>query len=47
MDKSLYMAVALQNSVSLACFTALAIVFGHWWISLISILFMGSVKDEV
>ena len=29
------------NAVLMACFTALAIAFGHWWLIFLAILFWG------
>ena len=33
-------ACVVRNSISLICFTALAIIFGHWWIVFFSLLFL-------
>lgn len=35
--------VALRNSISLICFTILAIVFNKWWIVFFAILFTSSI----
>ncbi len=38
---------AIKNSISLICFTILAIVFDKWWLVLLSGLFLSSIsKDE-
>ena len=37
-DKHLWWSVALKNSIVIICWTVLAIVFGHWWIALFSII---------
>ena len=45
--KKLNILVVIRNSVSLVCFTVLAIVFNKWWIVFFSILFYAYVdKDE-
>lgn len=38
MNKEL-IAVCIENTVTTICFTVLAIIFKHWWIVLVSILF--------
>lgn len=35
----LYLLNILSNAIPLACFTTLAIIFNHWWIILISMLY--------
>lgn len=42
----LYAMVTLNNMGALACFTVLAIVFRHWWIALLSVLFYKSFKID-
>ena len=37
---------AIRNSISLVCFTMLAIVFQKWWIVFGSILFYSWVSDD-
>ena len=37
-------AVCIENAVTTICFTALAIIFEHWWIVLFSLLFYTSWK---
>jgi hypothetical protein len=36
----------IRNSISLICWTFLAIVFKIWWIALFSILFLVSIKGD-
>lgn len=38
--------VAIKNSVTLICFTILAIVFSKWWIALFSIPFYCWIDDK-
>ena len=42
----LEIAVLVKNSFIVACFTALAMYFGHFWIVLFSALFMSEVKKD-
>lgn len=42
----LEIAVLVKNSFTLACFTALAMFFGKWWIVLFSALFLSEVKKD-
>ena len=42
----LQIAVLVKNSFIVACFTALAMYFGHFWIALFSALFMSEVKKD-
>ena len=44
--KKLNTLVIIRNSVSLVCFTVLAIVFNKWWIVFFSILFYAFVGKE-
>lgn len=37
-------AVLLENTITIICFTILAIVFGKWWIALFSGLLLSSLK---
>ncbi len=48
MSKYAWRAWALKNSVCIICWTVLAIVFKHWWITLFSLFFMTGldVKEE-
>ena len=36
----------IKNSISLNCFTTLAIVFKHWWIVFFALLFMPYIDKE-
>jgi len=38
--------IAIVNTVRISLFVVLAIVFGKWWISLFSILFLVFTKDK-
>lgn len=38
--------VIIINSISLICFTILAIIFNKWWIVFFSVLFMSTVEKE-
>ena len=42
----LNIAAAIKNSVSLICFTVLAIVFDKWWLVLLTTLFLCSVEKD-
>lgn len=50
--KFLNLLVVIRNSISLICFTILAITFKKWWIVFFAILFLSSIgksedkKDE-
>ena len=41
-----FISVAIINSIALICFTFLAYKFGHWWISLFSLLFMMTTRRK-
>lgn len=43
-NKHIWWACAINNGINLICWTALAIIFGHWWIVFFAILFMSSAK---
>lgn len=45
-NKYLGKLVVIRNSISLICFTILAIVFNKWWIVIFSALFMSSIEKE-
>lgn len=45
-NKYLYKLVVIRNSISLICFTILAIVFKHWWIVLFAALFTSNVENR-
>ena len=40
MNKHIWWAWALKNSVAIACWTILAIYFNKWWIALFAALFL-------
>lgn len=42
----LQIAVLIKNTISLALWTALAIIFGKWWIALFSILCINTVTKK-
>ena len=46
MNKSVYWAWVIKNSICVICFTALAIVFNNWWIALFGLLFMSDFKTQ-
>lgn len=46
MNKQAWWACVIENSVSLICWTALAIVFDKWWLALFSILFFSYVEEK-
>ena len=45
MDKSIYWACIIKNSICVICFTVLAIIFHKWWIILFSALFLSGVQS--
>lgn len=44
MNKHIVWAWAVKNSVNVICWTALAIIFGEWWIALFAALFISDMK---
>ena len=46
MNKHIYWAWALKNSVTIACWTILAIYFNKWWIALFAALFLSSISTK-
>jgi hypothetical protein len=46
MDKSIYWAWAIKNSICVICWTILAIVFDKWGIALIGGLFLSSFTTQ-
>lgn len=44
MDNQMWWAWAIKNSVSLICWTALAIFFNKWWIALFALFFLSDVR---
>lgn len=45
-NNRIYWILAIENSIILFCFVALAIVFHKWWIVLFAALFFSSVKSR-
>lgn len=45
MKNNVFWPVMLKNAVAIICFTALAVLFQHWWIALFSILLQHDVKN--
>lgn len=41
MNKSVWWAWAIKNSICMICWTILAIVFNKWWIALFDLLFLS------
>ena len=46
MIKHEWSAWALKNSVTIACWTILAIYFNKWWIALFAVLFLSSISTK-
>lgn len=46
MNKHIYWAWAIKNSISVICWTALAITFDKWWIALFGLLSMSSIQTK-
>lgn len=46
MIKHIWWAWALKNSISIVCWTILAIYFNKWWIALFAALFLSSLSTE-
>ena len=46
MDKHLYWAWAIKNSVCIICWTALAIIFSKWWIAIFALFFMHDIRNS-
>lgn len=46
MNKHIYWAWALKNSISIVCWTILAIYFNKWWIALFAALFLSSISTK-
>lgn len=44
MNKHAYWAWAIKNSISIICFTVLAITFNKWWIALFAALFLSTLE---
>ena len=45
MNKNFMGAWAIENSICVICWTALAIIFNTWWIALFGLLFMSSLQN--
>lgn len=45
-DKYMWLAWAVKNSVTVICWTALAIYFNKWWVALFATLFLSSVESK-
>lgn len=45
MQKHLWWAWAIKNSVCMICWTALAIIFDKWWIALFGLLFISLIES--
>ena len=46
MDKSIYWAWSIKNSICIICWTILAIVFNKWWITIFALFFMSDLKYQ-
>lgn len=46
MNKHIWWAWALKNSIAIVCWTILAIYFNKWWIALFAALFLSSLSTE-
>ena len=46
MAKHMYWAWALKNSITIVCWTILAIYFNKWWIALLAALFLSSISTK-
>lgn len=44
--KSVFIAAAIMNCVSMICWTALAVFFGKWWIALFCVLTYTFAKSD-
>lgn len=47
MNKNVWWAWAIKNSISVICWVVLAIVFNKWWIALFAGLFISSLQTGV
>ena len=45
MNKNVWLAWAIKNSICMICWTVLAIVFNKWWIIFFSLLSISEVKS--
>ena len=46
MSRSAWTAWAVNNSIVMICFTALAVTFNHWWIVLFAAFFVSSLERK-
>lgn len=46
MNKSVWWALAIKNSICVICWVVLAIVFNKWWVALFSLLFLSSLQTK-
>lgn len=46
LKEKLWRYIVIRNSITIICFTVLAIVFYKWWIIFFSILFMAYEESE-
>ena len=46
MDKHMYWAWALKNSISIICWIILAIYLNKWWIALFAALFFTNISTK-
>lgn len=44
MNKHVWWALAIKNSICVICWTVLAIIFDKWWIALFAGLFLSTLK---
>ena len=44
--RAAYFATAIKDSVAVICFTALAVIFRHWWIALFSIFLISDITTN-
>lgn len=47
MNKGIYWAWTIKNSVCIICWTILAIHFNKWWIALFGVFFLSDMKHQV
>lgn len=46
MNKGMWWAWAIKNSICVICWTVLAIIFDKWWIALFGVLFLSSLSNS-
>ena len=47
MNKNIIWAWTIKNSICIICWTALAIIFHKWWITLFGVLFLSELKTNI